>query len=326
MPNSRSTSRAAALLTAFVLCLSALHAAAQTSGKLFHIIVPFAAGGVQDLLARSISDDLGRALGQTVVVENRPGAGGTVGTGVVARATPDGQTVVMAAASHLIAPYLYAKLGYDPQKDFVPAAYIGIASYILMIPASVPASSTGEFIKYAKANPGKLNYASAGNGSATHLAMAYFSGLAGIDIVHIPYKATGEAINEVIAGRAQAVIAANIGALGFKDDKRVKLLGVTSKERSRFVPDLPTLAESGLPNYEFTSWFGLLAPAGTPKSATDAINAAVDKLLKDPSIQERLGRQGIEFAAMPNADFGRLLGSESEKMAQVVKLAGLKPE
>jgi tripartite-type tricarboxylate transporter receptor subunit TctC len=305
----------------------ALPASAQTGGgRILHIIVPFAAGGVQDILARSLSDDLGKALGQTVIVENKPGAGGTVGTALVAKAAADGQTVVMAAASHLIAPYLYSKLAYDPLKDFVPAAYIGTASYVLMIPASVPANSAADFIRHAQSNPGKLNYASAGNGSATHLAMAYFTGLAGIDLAHIPYKATGEAINEVIAGRAQAVIAANIGALQFKDDKRVKLLGVTSKERSRFVPELPTLAESGLPGYEFTSWLGLLAPAGTPAAATDAISAAIDKLLKDPSVQERLARQGIEFAPLPNRDFARLLGAESDKMREIVKLSGLKPE
>ena len=319
----------ALLAMSAVLATSAIpgQALAQVGGgKVVHIIVPFAAGGVQDILARSISNELGTALGQTVIVENKPGAGGTVGTGQVARAPADGLTVVMAAASHQIAPYLYSKLGYDPNRDFVPAAYIGTASYVLMIPASVPANSVGEFVQYAKANPGKLNYATAGNGSATHLAMAYFTGLAGIDITHIPYKATGEAINEVVAGRAQAVIAANIGALQFKDDKRVKLLAVTSKQRSRFIPDLPSVAESGLPGYEFTSWFGLLAPAGTPKAATDAIHAAVEKLLKDPVVIERLARQGIETASISNADFSRLLVAESEKVTQIVKLSGVKPE
>ena len=300
--------------------------AQPAGGNVLHIIVPFAAGGVQDILARSLSNELGTLLGQTVIVENKPGAGGTVGTALVAKSAPDGRTVVMAAASHLIAPHLYSKLAYDPAKDFVPAAYIGTASYILMIPASVPAATAADFIKHAKANPGKLNYASAGNGSATHLAMAYFTGMAQIDIAHIPYKATGEAINEVLADRAQAVIAANIGALQFKDDKRVKLLGVTSSRRSRFVPDLPTLAESGLPGYEFTSWFGLLAPAGTPKAATDALNAAVERLLRDPAIQERLARQGIETQALSNADFTRLLGQETDKVAQIVKLSGVKPE
>jgi tripartite-type tricarboxylate transporter receptor subunit TctC len=315
------------VLAAAGILACSLQAQAQLGGgKVLHVIVPFAAGGVQDILARSIGNELGALLGQTVVVENKPGAGGTVGTAQVAKAAPDGQTVVMAAASHLIAPHLYPKLGYDPAKDFVPAAYVGTASYILMIPASVPAKSAAEFIRHAKANPGKLNYASAGNGSATHLAMAYFTGLAGLDITHIPYKATGEAINEVVADRAQGVIAANIGALQFKDDKRVRLLGVTSKQRSRFVPDLPTVAESGLPGYEFTSWFGLLAPAGTPKVATDAINAAVEKLLKDPVILERLARQGIETQAISNADFSKLLAQETDKVTQIVRLSGVKPE
>ena len=320
----RSIAQRGFALVLVALCV--VPAALAQSGKVLHIIVPFAAGGVQDILARSLSDDLGKALGQTVIVENKPGAGGTVGTALVARAAPDGQTLVMSAASHLIAPHLYAKPGFDPLKDFVPAAYIGTASYILMIPASVPATTAAEFIRYAKANPGKLNYASAGNGSATHLAMAYFAGMSGIEITHVPYKATGEAINEVIADRAQAVIAANIGALQFKDDKRVKLVGVTSKARSKFVPALPTLAESGLPNYEFTSWFGLLAPAGTPKAATDAINAAIDKLLKDPAVQERLARQGIEFGTMTNPDFVKLLAAEAERTKEIVRLAGVKPE
>ena len=317
----------ASFMLAAVVLVSALPAHAQVgAGKVLRIVVPFAAGGVQDILARSISNELGTALGQTVIVENKPGAGGTVGTGQVARAAADGLTVVMAAASHQIAPYLYSKLGYDPNKDFVPAAYIGTASYVLIIPTSVPANNVAEFVQYAKANPGKLNYATAGNGSATHLAMAYFSGLAGVDITHIPYKATGEAINEVVAGRAQAVIAANIGALQFKEDKRVKLLAVTSKQRSRFIPDLPSVAESGLPGYEFTSWFGLLAPAGTPKAATDAIHAAIEKLLKDPVVIERLARQGIETASIANADFSRLLVAENEKVTQIVKLSGVKPE
>ena len=176
----------ALLAMSAVLATSAIpgQALAQVGGgKVVHIIVPFAAGGVQDILARSISNELGTVLGQTVIVENKPGAGGTVGTGQVARAPADGLTVVMAAASHQIAPYLYSKLGYDPNRDFVPAAYIGTASYVLMIPASVPANSVGEFVQYAKANPGKLNYATAGNGSATHLAMAYFTGL---EVSHEP--------------------------------------------------------------------------------------------------------------------------------------------
>ena len=293
-------------------------------GRTVRVVVPFAAGGVQDILARSISNELRAALGQTVVVENRPGAGGTVGTGAVAKAEADGTVMVLAAASHNIAASLYPKLAYDPLKDFTPLAHIGTASYVLMIHPSIPARTVAEYIAYAKANPGKLNYATAGNGSATHLSMAYFNGLAGIDVVHVPLKATGEAINEVISGRAHAVIAASIGALAFANDSRLRLLGSTSPERSKFLPTLPTIAESGLPGYQFDSWFGLLGPAGIPAAEADRINAAIGQLLRDPAILERLDRQGVEPRAMSNADFARLLAADARRMASVVKTSGAK--
>jgi tripartite-type tricarboxylate transporter receptor subunit TctC len=257
-------------------------------------------------------------------VENKAGAGGTIGTGFVARAEADGTVMVAAAASHNIAGSLYNKLAYDPQKDFTPYAHIGNASYVMMVHPDVPAKTAAEFIRYAKANPGKMNYASAGVGSATHLAMAYFCGLANIDMVHVPLKATGEAINEVISGRAQAVIAASIGALPFAKDSRLRLLGVTSTKRSKYLPDLPALAESGLPGYQFDSWFGFVGPAGTPAAQADRINAAVGKLLKDPAILERLDKQGIEPQAMSNADFAKLLAADYVRMAAVVKAAGTK--
>jgi tripartite-type tricarboxylate transporter receptor subunit TctC len=297
-----------------------------TPTRVARIVVPFAAGGVQDILARAISTELGVALGQTVIVENRPGAGGTVGTAYVAKAAPESSTMVMAAASHNIAGSLYSKLAYDPQKDFTPLAHIGSAGYVLMIHPDVPAKTALDFIAYAKANPGKMNYATAGVGSATHLSMAYFNGLAGIDVVHLPLKATGEAINEVISGRAQAVIAANIGALAFAKDSRIRLIGVTSPQRSKYLPDLPTIAESGLSGYQFDSWFGLLGPAGMPADEVQRVNAAVARLLKDPVILERLDKQGIEPKAMPNAEFARLLASDYERMAKVVKISGAKVE
>ena len=303
-------------------------ALAQTASpaRVARIVVPFAAGGVQDILARAISTELGMALGQTVIVENRPGAGGTVGTAYVAKATPDGSTMVMAAASHNIAGSLYSKLAYDPQQDFTPMAHIGSAGYVLMIHPDVPAKTAAQFIAYAKANPGKMNYATAGIGSATHLSMAYFNGLAGIELVHLPLKATGEAVNEVISGRAHAVIAASISALGFARDSRVRLIGVTSPQRSNHLPDVPTIAESGLPGYQFDSWFGLLGPAGTPAADVQRVNAAVARLLKDPVILERLDKQGIEPRALGNAEFARLLASDYERMAKVVKTSGAKVE
>lgn len=305
-----------------IACVPPAGLAQIAPGKVVHVIVPFASGGVQDILARSINNELGQALGASVIVENRPGAGGTIANAMVAKSAPDGTTLVMSAASHTINGSLYTKLSYDPIKDFTGMAHIGNASYVLITNAGVPAKNVAEFIRYAKANPGKMNYATAGNGSATHLSMAYFNGLAGIDLVHVPFKATGEAVNEVLVGRAHAVIAANIGAIPYAKDGRVRLLGVTSAKRSKFLPEIPSIAESGLPGYEFDSWFGLLGPAGTPKPIVDQVNAAVGKLLKDPAILERLARQGIEPQAMTSEEFNRLLRADFDKMAKVVKVSG----
>ena len=306
---------------AIVLGAQAAHAQIG-AGKVVHIIVPFAAGGVQDILARAITNELGQALGSSVIVENRPGAGGTIGTSLVAKAAADGTTLVLSAASHTINGSLYAKLPYDPIKDFTGMAHIGNASYVLIINGEVPAKNVAEFIRHAKSNPGKMNYATAGNGSATHLSMAYFNGLAGIDLVHVPFKATGEAVNEVLVGRAQAVIAANIGAIPYVKDARVRLIGVTSAKRSKFLPEIPAIAESGLPGYAFDSWFGLLGPAGTPKPVVDQVNAAMARLLKDPVILDRLAKQGIEPQAMGSDEFNRLLRADFERMAKVVKASG----
>jgi tripartite-type tricarboxylate transporter receptor subunit TctC len=311
-------------LLAALLAIAATACGAQSMGgaSITRIVVPFAAGGVQDILARAVSAELGTLLGRSVIVENRPGAGGTIGTAAVAKSAPDGHTLVMAAASHTIAGTLYARLPYDPIADFTGVAYIGTVDYVLMINAQVPAANLREFVAYLKANSGKLNYASAGNGSATHLSMAYFASLAGVEMVHIPFKATGEAVQEVLAGRAQAVIAANIGALPFAKDTRVRMLGVTGAKRSKFLPGLATLAEGGVPGYEFDSWLGLLGPAAMPRAAAEQINAAVGKLLKDPLILERLAKQGIEPKALGVGEFNALLRADFAKMAKVVKASG----
>ena len=283
--------------------------------------MPFAAGGVQDILARAINAELGAQLGRSVIVENRPGAGNTIGTAFVAKAPPDGNTLILAAASHTISGSLYAKLAYHPINDFTAVAHISTVDYVLMTTSTIPAKSVAEFVAYARANPGKLNYASAGNGSATHLAMAYFASLAGIELVHVPFKATGEAINEVLAGRAHAVIAANIGALAFVKDERVRMLASTGSHRSKFV-QLPTVAESGVPGYVFDSWLGLLAPAATPRPVVESINAAMEKLLREPVILERLAKQGIEPQALGVDAFNALLREDFAKMAKVVKASG----
>jgi tripartite-type tricarboxylate transporter receptor subunit TctC len=293
-------------------------------------VVPFAAGGVQDILARAINAELGAQLGRSIIVENRPGAGNTIGTAFVAKAPADGSTLILAAASHTISGSLYGKLSYHPINDFTGVAHIGTVDYVLMTTSTIPPKSVAEFVAYAKANPGRLNYASAGNGSATHLAMAYFASLAGIDIVHVPFKATGEAINELLAGRAHAVIAANIGALAFVKDERVRMLAATGGHRSKFLPQLPTVGEagkeggaaSGLGGYVFDSWLGLLAPAGTPRPVVEQINAAMEKLLREPVILERLAKQGIEPQTLGVDAFNALLREDFAKMAKVVKASG----
>jgi tripartite-type tricarboxylate transporter receptor subunit TctC len=287
-----------------------------------HVVVPYGAGAVQDTLARTISVEFGQALGSTVVVENRAGAGGTIGAAAVARSPADGSTLILSAASHTIAGSLYAKLPYDPIRDFTAVAHMGRSGYVLMVNADVPARTAGEFVKWVKASPGKYNYASAGNGSATHLAMAYFAGRAGLDMVHIPLKSTGDAVTEVLSGRAQAVISASIGALPFQKDPRVRLLATTGAKRSKFLPDLPTVAESGLPGYEFDSWFGLLGPAGIPPAEVSRINLAMVKVLHDPVVIERLARLGVEPSTMTPEAFAKLLRDDFVKMAQVVKISG----
>src|SRR6266849_963112 len=308
---------------AALLCIAALlpQAAAQPGGKVMRIVVPFAAGGAREVLARSFYSELGAALGTTAIIDNRPGAGGAIGTASVAKAAPDGQTLVFAASSHNVTALLGANPPYDPIRDFAAVANIGMQSYVLMASAAVPAKTAAEFLTYARSNPGKLNYASAGHGSSSHLAMAYFANLAGLDMVHIPFKSTADANNDVLAARSHAVIVPNVGAIPFVKDGRIRLLGVTSQKRSVFLPGVPPVAES-LPGYEFDSWFGLLAPARTPKAVIARINAEVAKLLRDPVILARLASQGVEPRPLSPEAFERLIREDYEEMAKVVKALG----
>jgi len=286
------------------------------------IVVPFAAGGVQDIIARSINGEFGAKIGRTVIVENRSGAGGTIANASVAKSAPDGTTLLLAAASHTITGHVYARLPYHPLRDFTPVAHIGNVDYVLMVNGELPVQSVRELIAFLKKSPGKFNFASAGTGSATHLSMAYFTSLAGVEMVHIPFKATNEAIQEVMVGRAHAVMASTIGALPFARDARFKMLGVSGARRSRFAPELPTIAESGLPGYEFDSWIGLLGPAGMPKATVEQMNAAIAALLKDPAILDRLAKQGVEPLALSPEAFGTLLQSDFARMERIVKAAG----
>ncbi len=313
--------RIARAALAALLLFASLPAPAQVGGKVLHIVVPFAAGGAREVLARTFYSELGAALGQTAIIENKPGAGGAIGTAGVAKAAPDGQTLIFAASSHNVTALLGANPAYDPIRDFAAVANIGMQSYVLMASAALPAQSVAELVRYAKANPGKLNYASPGHGSSGHLAAAYFASLAGLDMVHIPFKSTQDATNDVLAGRSHLVIVPNVGAVPFVKDARIRLLGVTSLRPSPSIPGVPPIADS-VRGYEFDSWFGLLAPARTPKPVIDRINAEVAKLLKNPVILGRLASQGVEPRPLPPEAFARLIRQDYDDMAKVVKAVG----
>jgi tripartite-type tricarboxylate transporter receptor subunit TctC len=292
--------------------------------RVIRIVVPFGTGAVQDTVARAFNNELGALLGASVVVENRAGAGGTVGTAYVAKAPADGNTLILAAASHSIAGHLYPKLGYDPVKDFAGVTYLGNSGYVIAAPGNSGINTLADFVREARAKPGQLNFASAGNGSATHLGMASFNALAGLNLQHIPMKSTGDAVNEVLAGRVQAVTSATIGVVQFKSDARLKLLAYTGKTRSKFLPDLPTVAESGFAGFQFDSWMGLLAPAGVPRAEIDRINGAMQKVLADPAIQERFARLGVEQSVMGTDQFQALLRADWDSAGVIVKASGAK--
>ncbi len=321
-PSQRRRLLAAAAATAVLAAFSGT----AHAERVIRIVVPFGAGATQDTVARTFSNELGQALGATVIVDNRAGAGGTVGTAQVARAAPDGNTLVLAAASHHLASHLYARLPYDPVKDFTGVSFLGRTGYVVGVPVASGITSIADLIAKARAQPGVLNYASAGNGSASHLATASLAAQAGVQLQHIPFKSTGDATTELLAGRVQVVTGATIGMLPLRSDPRVKLLAYSGTSRSRFLPDLPTVAESGLPGYAFDSWLGLLAPAGTPPAEVERINAAVRKVLADPAVQERLARVGVEAATLPAAEFQQLLREDAEAAGRTVRAAGVRIE
>ena len=312
------------LVPATVLLIG-LHTSAFAQ-RVIRIVVPFGPGAVQDTVARTFSNELGQLLGATVVIDNRAGAGGTIGTGAVAKAAPDGNTLVMAAASHTLAGHMYAKLGYDPIKDFTAVSMLGYSGYVIAAPASMGVNNLADYIRQVKSKPKQLNYASAGNGSATHLGMASFLTKAGLEMQHIPMKSTGDAVNEVLADRVQGVTGATIGLVGFRQDPRIKLLAYTGAKRSKFLPDLPTVSESGLTGFRFDSWFGLLAPAGTPKSEVDKINSAFQKAIADPTVQDRLSRVGLEVSTASPEEFMAILRADWDNAATIVKASGAKVE
>ena len=311
------------LMLASLLSAGLNKAFAQSSGNVSRIIVPFAAGGAREMPARAIQQELSQETGQNWIIESKPGAGGAIGTSFVSKAAPDGRTLLMAASSHFVTSAMGARPFYDPVKEFAPVANIGNQSYVLMVNAGVPAKTAAEFIQYAKSKPGVLNYNSAGVGSSTHLAMAYFAKTADLDIVHVPYKGTAEAVTDVSGGRGNAVIVPTAGVGVYLQDTRLRIIGITSKKRSALLPNVPTLAESGLSGFQFESWFGLLAPAATPIAIQEKLNAAINKIILNKDVKERLLALGMESPQLNLEAFNKVFLADRDLMTRIVKETGI---
>ena len=311
------------LMVAALLSAGLNRAFAQSSGNVSRIIVPFAAGGAREMPARAIQQELSQETGQNWIIESKPGAGGAIGTSFVSKAAPDGRTLLMAASSHFVTSAMGARPFYEPVKEFAPVANIGNQSYVLMVNAGVPAKTAAEFIQYAKSKPGVLNYNSAGVGSSTHLAMAYFAKTADLDIVHVPYKGTAEAVTDVSGGRGNAVIVPTAGVGVYLQDTRLRIIGITSKKRSALLPNVPTLAESGLSGFQFESWFGLLAPAATPIAIQEKLNAAINKIILNKDVKERLLALGMESPQLNLEAFNKVFLADRDLMTRIVKETGI---
>ena len=314
-----------AMVAAFGLAFVLPAAGQGFPNKPIKMIVPLAAAGTGDTLARAVGEEMSRELGQPVVIENKPGAGGLVGTEMVANAPADGYTLLAVSPSHVINPALYAKKTYDPLKSFEPITLIANTHQVIVAHPSVPAKDLKELIAYAKANPGKLNYGSAGTGSATHLNMELFRSMAGIDIVHVPYKGSTQARQDVLAGQVQLAMDGLLPVQALIKDGRLKAIGITSSKRAQTNPEIPIIGEV-VSGYASDTWYGILVPAGTPKDVIAKLHAAAVKALNAPAVKDRLNKLGAETVGNSPEDFRKLLETEQRLWAKVVKDSGAKVE
>ncbi len=292
--------------------------------KPIRIIVPLAAAGTGDTLARAVGEAMSKELGQPVIVENKPGAGGLVGTQYVSTAEPDGYTLLAVSPSHVINATLYSKAGYDPVKSFEPITLMAYTHQILVAHPSVPFDTLQGLIDYAKKHPGELNYGSAGTGSATHLNMELFNSMAGVKIVHVPYKGSTQARQDVVGGQVQLAMDGLLPVLALIKQGRLKGLALTSGHRSPSAPEIPTMNEAGVPGYVSDTWYGLLAPAGTPKDVLAKLEHAAMDALKSPAVRDRLTKAGAEPAGTTADEFRKTIEREKPIWAKVVKDSGAK--
>jgi len=292
--------------------------------KPIRLVVPFPAGGATDLLARSLAQRLGQGLGQTVVVENKSGGGGSLGSAEAAKAAPDGYTLLIATSStHSIGPHLNPKLPYrttGPNSDFTPIAHVADATNVLLVPLDLPVKNVKELIAYAKARPGQLNYASSGNGTIVHLTTEAFKAQAGLYVTHIPYRGTALAIPDLVSNKVQMLFDSIVSGMPHVKDGKLKALAVTGSTRSGLAPELPTVAESGLPGFVSTTWFGIYGPKGLPADVTAKLNAEFNKAMQSAEVRERMARLGADVAAANTpAQFAAMVQADSERWAAIIR-------
>ena len=316
----------ARLLAAGLIALAAPYAAAQQyPSKPVRIIVPFAPGGGSDFTARLMAQKLTERYGQSFIVENRAGAGGNLGAELALKAPPDGYTLLLISASYTVNPSVY-KLSFDPIKDIAPVIQISGGPYVVAVHPSVPAKTLAEFVNYARAQPEKLAYGSSGNGSVMHVSTAYFLDSAKIKVLHVPYKGTGPALQDTLGGQVQLIFGAVPTTLPHVKAGKLRGLAVTTQKRIAAAPELPTIAESGYPDYEVTNWHGLVAPRGVPREIIEQLNRDINSMLGSEDFKKVLANDGLEPAGGPSSRFAEVLARETARWAKVVQQAGIKAE
>lgn len=314
-------------LLSLTFCLLALtsEAPAQTwPGRPLHVIVPYAAGTFTDIVPRIVLEQVSAQIGQPIVIENRPGAGGSTGAGTVAKAAPDGYTLLVNSSAQTIAPALYPGLSYDPAHDFIAVTPLASTPNVLVVSPASGFKTVGDLVKAAKAKPGSLNFGSAGVGTATHLSAIRFLSSAGIEAVHVPFKGGPEAINEIIAGRLDLFFLPIANALPFVRDGKLAALVVNSTERSKALPDVPTVSEAGFSNAEYPFWIGMFLPAKTPENIVDRLYRETIKALQEPKVREKLSAMSVDPLAMSSGEFDAFVQKQIKSDAELVRAAGLK--
>jgi len=315
------------LLTLVFFAIAASSSLAQYPNRPLRLIVPFPPGGAVDILGRAISLNAREIFGQNIVVDNRAGFGGAVGSEIAARSNPDGYTLLMASTSTIsINPVLYSKLAYHPTRDFTPVTLVGFVPHLVVESAAVPAANLKEFIAFARSKPGQLQYGSAGSGTPHHIAMEMFKRLAGVDLLHVPYKGTAPAVLDLLSGRIHIMSAEVLALLPHVRAGKLRALGMATSTRNQIAPDIPTVSEAGVPGFEVTSWYGVVAPAGTPREIVSLLSRGIAKSLSAPDMQQRFSDLGATPVGNTPEEFAAFIKREGAKWAKAVKDSGAKVE